>query len=94
MPGLVSSRTAAQTCDNTLAVNCLALGIAHQEFGHHLSAPNESAGPLRLRATLVNPAPTAGALQGQRVFVVQKTALAAPVPWHKHARHVEVWAAS
>lgn len=53
MPSLVSSCTATQTCDNTHAVNCLALGIAHQEFSQHLSAHTENADPPCLRAALV-----------------------------------------
>lgn len=45
-----------------------ALRLALEEFSHNFSAPDQSTGWVRIRATLVNPAPQGDLLLAQQVF--------------------------
>ena len=53
------------------------LRVELEEFSHLFTSPAESAGVLRLRATLVDPMPLGESLRGQRVFIVRSPARSA-----------------
>lgn len=55
----------------------LALRVELEEFSHLFSSPTESAGVVRLRATLVELTPAGESLRGQRVFAVRTPAQSA-----------------
>lgn len=52
------------------------LHLALEEFSHVFSTAQDSAGWVRVRATLVDPAPQGDVLLAQRVFAVQQAATA------------------
>lgn len=53
------------------------LRVQLEEFSHVFFSPRDSAGLVRLRATLTQPTPTGVRLLGQRVLTVQKPATSA-----------------
>ncbi len=74
-PVLQDADAAAQARDTARGGKLPAvLRIELEEFTHIFTAPAESTGLLRLRATLVDPTPAGETLLGQRVFIVQKPA--------------------
>ncbi|ABM56702.1 ABC-type transport auxiliary lipoprotein family protein [Verminephrobacter eiseniae] len=52
----------------------LLLRVELEEFSHLFNSPTQSAGVVRLRATMVERTPTGESLRGQRVFIMQKPA--------------------
>src|SRR6218665_58575 len=52
----------------------LLLRVDLEELSHLLNSPTQSAGVVRLRATMVERTPTGESLRGQRVFIMQKPA--------------------
>ncbi|BEU94733.1 ABC-type transport auxiliary lipoprotein family protein [Acidovorax sp. DW039] len=74
-PVLQDADAAAQARDTARGGKLPAvLRIELEEFSHVFTAPTDSTGLLRLRATLVDPTPAGETLLGQRVFIVQKPA--------------------
>lgn len=61
------------------------LRIELEEFSHLFTTAIQSAGLVRLRATLTQPTPTGARLLGQRVFTVQKPAASADAAGGVHA---------
>lgn len=55
----------------------LLLRVELEEFSHLFNSPTQSAGVVRLRATMVERTPTGESLRGQRVFIMQKPARSA-----------------
>ena len=55
----------------------LVLRTELEEFSHLFTSPSESAGVVRLRATVVELTPSGESLRGQRVFIVQQPARSA-----------------
>ncbi|PVY91396.1 cholesterol transport system auxiliary component [Acidovorax sp. 99] len=55
----------------------LVLRTELEEFSHLFTSPSDSAGVVRLRATVVELTPAGESLRGQRVFIVQKPAKSA-----------------
>ena len=55
----------------------LVLRTELEEFSHLFTSPSESAGMVRLRATVVELTPSGESLRGQRVFIVQQPAKSA-----------------
>lgn len=55
----------------------LALRVELEEFSHLFTTPTDSAGVVRLRATVVELTPAGESLRGQRVFIVQQPARSA-----------------
>ncbi|WP_298208477.1 ABC-type transport auxiliary lipoprotein family protein [Acidovorax sp.] len=55
----------------------LLLRVELEEFSHLFTTPTDSAGVVRLRATLVELTPAGESLRGQRVFIVQQPARSA-----------------
>lgn len=58
-------------------VQPLVLRVDLEEFSHIFASPADSAGVVRLRATVVALTPAGESLRGQRVFVVQQPARSA-----------------
>ena len=61
------------------------LRMALEEFSHVFATAQDSAGWVRVRATLVDPAPQGDVLLAQRVFAVQQAATAANASAGVHA---------
>ena len=55
----------------------LVLRTELEEFSHLFTSPSDSAGVVRLRATVVELTPSGESLRGQRVFIVQQPAKSA-----------------
>ena len=55
----------------------LVLRTELEEFSHLFTSPSDSAGVVRLRATVVELTPSGESLRGQRVFIVQQPARSA-----------------
>ena len=55
----------------------LVLRVELEEFSHLFTSPTDSAGVVRLRATVVELTPVGESLRGQRVFIVQQPARSA-----------------
>ncbi len=55
----------------------LVLRTELEEFSHLFTSPSDSAGVVRLRATVVELTPAGESLRGQRVFIVQQPAKSA-----------------
>ncbi|RQO81622.1 ABC-type transport auxiliary lipoprotein family protein [Acidovorax sp. FJL06] len=55
----------------------LVLRVELEEFSHLFSSPTDSAGVVRLRATVVELTPAGESLRGQRVFIAQQPARSA-----------------
>ena len=55
----------------------LVLRTELEEFSHLFTGPSDSAGVVRLRATVVELTPSGESLRGQRVFIVQQPAKSA-----------------
>ena len=56
------------------------LRVSLDEFSHYFTAPTQSAGLVRLRATLVQSAPGGDSVVAQRSFMVQRPAPSADAP--------------
>lgn len=56
------------------------LRVSLEEFSHYFEAPTQSAGLVRLRATLVQSAPGGDSVVAQRSFTVQRPAPSADAP--------------
>ena len=56
------------------------LRVELEEFSHLFTSPSDSAGVVRLRATVVELTPSGESLRGQRVFIVQQPAKSADAP--------------
>lgn len=56
------------------------LRVSLEEFSHYFASPTQSAGLVRLRATLVQSAPGGDSVVAQRSFTVQRPATSADAP--------------
>ncbi|HEY9224744.1 MAG TPA: hypothetical protein VIP27_11400, partial [Variovorax sp.] len=56
------------------------LRVSLEEFSHYFASPTQSAGLVRLRATLVQSAPGGDSVVAQRSFMVQRPATSADAP--------------
>ena len=80
--GLAQRRTVLGAGDGNLAgaPSALLLRIELEEFSHLFTAPTQSVGLLRLRATLAQSVAGGERVMGQRVFVAQRAAATADAP--------------
>ena len=76
----VLSREESATLARTAGRVPRTLRVSLDEFSHYFSAPTQSAGLVRLRATLVQSAPGGDSVVAQRSFMVQRPAPSADAP--------------
>lgn len=75
----------AQSTARSDAAAPAVLRVELEEFSHVFASASDSAGLVRLRATLTQPTATGSRLLGQRLFTVQKTAHSANAAGGAHA---------
>ena len=76
----VLSREESATLARTAGRVPRTLRVSLDELSHYFSAPTQSAGLVRLRATLVQSAPGGDSVVAQRSFMVQRPAPSADAP--------------